>query len=312
MNQFPQGVNSTMLIPYDSHNHIDFSVLGKMIDWYYGKGCSSLFAMCHSTEMHFLSMEERLMTIRCVRENVERIVASGGRRMPVIAAGTFSNDISEMAEQIQMVHEAGADAVVMITNRFDPDNQGGDTLIHTADKLIRRIPSKIPLGLYECPFPYKRVLTLEELQWASEHENIHFLKDTCCNLEMLEKRLDIVRGTQLMLFNANAQTLLPTLRKGASGYSSVMANIHPELYVWLCANYSKYPEEAEHLQHILCFTALSETLSYPLIAKYIMRRQGVPVEINSRMCKKGTFTAYHAHIMDQLMRLTEYEISRLP
>ncbi|MDY0290130.1 MAG: hypothetical protein RBR15_14990 [Sphaerochaeta sp.] len=30
------------------------------------------------------------------------------------------------------------------------------------------------------------------------------MKDTCCNLELLKTRVDVIRGTQLKLSNANA------------------------------------------------------------------------------------------------------------
>lgn len=312
MNKFPRGVNCTMLVPYTPDNQVDLPALDAMIQWYARKGCASLFGMCHSTEMHMLSMDERLAVVKRARACTDRIAQSGSVRMPVLAAGTFSDDIGEMAEQMQAVRDAGADAVIMVTNRLDPENRGGTTLMERAERLMARMPARMPLGLYECPMPYKRLLTLEELRWAASCEDIHFLKDTCCDPDVLHKRLDVVRGTQLMLFNANAQTLLDTLRAGAAGYSSVMANIHPELYAWLCENYDRYPDAAEHIQSVLCFCSFVESLSYPLVAKYVMRRQGVPVEINSRMRDAAEFTPYHAHIMDQLMDLTRYELERLP
>lgn len=166
--------------------------------------------------------------------------------------------------------------------------------------------------MYECPTPYKRLLTLDDIRWALSTERFYFIKDTCCDPDRLRQRLELVRGTPLKLFNANAQTLLETLRQGAAGYSSIMANIHPELYAWLCDHFEQYPEIADHLQHVCCFSSFVETLSYPLIAKYFMRRQGIPVEISSRMCEKEAFTPYHACIMDQLEALTRYEYRRLP
>ena len=307
----PRGVNCTMLVPYTAKNEVDLPALGEMIRWYSDKGCASLFAMCHSTEMHLLSMDERLRVIRCARASAER-VSAGGRRLPVIAAGTFCHDVDGMASQIQAVRDAGADAVVLVTNRLDPENAGGYTLIRRAEQVIAKVPGDIPLGLYECPQPYKRVLSLREIKWAAGNGRICFLKDTCCDPDILAARLDAVRGSKLMLFNANAQTLLATLRAGAAGYSSIMANIHTELYAWLCANFERHPEAAEHLQHVLCFSSFVESLSYPLVAKYVMRRQGVPIAISSRMVNASAFTPYHAQIMDQLMALTEYELRRLP
>ena len=300
----PDGVNCTMLAPYTDKNEIDLAALGGMVDWYARKGCVSIFAMCQSTEMHMLSMEERLLIIQGVRSHTKSIEKAGGKKLPVLATGTFSDDAAEMAEQIQAVYEAGADAAVLLTNRLDPQNSGGSTLIRKAERLIGLLPEGIPLGFYECPQPYKRLLTPEELRWASASGKILFLKDTCCDPDTLQSRLDILRGTRLKLFNANAQTLLLSLRAGASGYSGVMANVHPELYARLCADYETQPEEAGRLQHILCFCAFAESLSYPLAAKYVMRKQGVPIEMNSRVRNRNEFTPYHAHIMDQLMALT--------
>lgn len=301
-----------MLVPYTPKDHIDFNALEQMLEWYIDHGCSSLFAMCHSTELHRLTMEERLSIIRFVSQKCSTLTTWHGRRPDVIAAGTFSTDPETMAEEIQQVADAGADAVVLITNRLDPEQKGDAHWLENANKLLSRIPEHIALGLYECPTPYKRLLTLDDIRWALSTERFYFIKDTCCDPDRLRQRLELVRGTPLKLFNANAQTLLETLRQGASGYSSIMANIHPELYAWLCDHFEQYPEIADHLQHVCCFSSFVETLSYPLIAKYFMRRQGIPVEISSRMREKEAFTPYHACIMDQLEALTRYEYRRLP
>ncbi len=307
------GVNCTMLAPYTKNDSIDLYALAGMIDWYSKKGCRSLFAMCHSTELHLLTMEERLKIIRGARENADKLASSGRPKMNVIAAGSFSTskNLQEMADQMKQVRDAGAEAVVIITNRLDPDNELGDTLIQNAEKLLQLLPDDMSLGFYECPLPYKRILQDRELQWAVDSKRICFLKDTCCDPVMLHRRMELIRGSELLLFNANAQTLLMTLKEGAAGYSSIMANITPELYVWLCDNFNRFPEKAEHIQHVACFASFSESLAYPLIAKYVMRKQGVPIEINSRMRPATDFKPYDAVIMDQLLDWVQEELSAL-
>jgi len=312
MLKLPYGVNCTMLSAYTRDMQLDYEAQEALLDWYRSRGVSSLFAMCHSTELALLSMQERLDLVRFVRGYTERHIQPDGSRMPVIAAGTFSTDIAKMAGEVQAIYDAGADAVVMITNRLDPKNVGGDELIRRAEKLMSLLPKDLPLGFYECPDPYKRVLTLEEMKWAADSGRIHFLKDTCCDPVLIEKRLELVKGKPLLLYNANAQTFLMSLRKGAWGYSSTMANVHPELYVWMCENHEKYPEQAEYLQSILCFTAFSEFLDYPLTAKYLLRRQGVPIEMNSRLCPGKELPPYHRVIMDQLYDLTQRVYAGLP
>ena len=52
----------------------------------------------------------------------------------------------------------------------------------------------------------------------------------------------------MKLYNANTATLLESMREGAAGYSGVMANFHPELYVWLTENWKNEPEKTELLR----------------------------------------------------------------
>ncbi len=311
MQSIPRGVNCTMLVPYTKQNTIDFTALRAMLDWYCQKGCASIFAMCHSTEMHLLHREERLQIIRHTRRFMDERQQKGDAVLPILACGTFSDDLEVCAEQIREIKDAGADVVVIATNRLDPRQEGTSVFLQRGEALLARFPGDFPLGLYECPHPYKRLLQPEELRWAAAQENILFLKDTCCDPDMLQERLAIARGSALQIFNANAQTLLYSLRLGASGYSSVMANIHPDLYVWLCDHFAENPDYAEHLQQMLCFCSFTESLSYPLIAKYVMRREGVPVLLNSRVCTSECFTPYHQMIMDQLMALTHTERERI-
>ena len=107
-----------------------------------------------------------------------------------------------------------------------------------------------------------------------------------------------------MLMNANAQTLLESFRYGASGYSSIMANFHPELYVWLYENYEKEPEKADMLQNFLGTVAFVEQgLPYPLIAKYHMCLEGIPTENISRVKDSSLLTPYAKECVRQMREL---------
>lgn len=306
---WPRGVSCTMLSAYTQDMKLDYDAQGALLEWYYKKGVTSLFAMCHSTEQHMLTMNERLSLISFVRSYVNKARMA----LPIAASGTFSYEIEEMGREICQVYEHGADAAVMLTNRLDPENLGSDTFMRNGERLLDLIPEEVHLGLYECPEPYKRVMSNREMQWAVDTGRFLFLKDTCCDPVLIKERLAIVRGKNLKLFNANSQTLLASLWDGAYGYCSCMSNVYPDVYKWLIDHYTEYPKEAEHLQQILCIGAFTETsLSYPLIAKYILQKEGVPIQMNSRLALTKDFSAYDKHIMDQLYALIQFEKSRLP
>ena len=96
-----------------------------------------------------------------------------------------------------------------------------------------------------------------------------FIKDTCCDVEIMRKRAEIVRGMDFGLFNANAATVLDTLRFGYAGFSGVMANIHPALYVWLYENQNN--PLADRIIHYIAMTSVIEARCYPIIAKQYLR-----------------------------------------
>ena len=114
-----------------------------------------------------------------------------------------------------------------------------------------------------------------------------------------------------MLLNANCQTLLQSLRDGASGYSGVMANFHPKLYTWLCRNYEKEPEQAELLQAFLCMSGFTEGLPYPLTAKYPMGLEGIPTENLARNRRSEELTEYAKSCMRQMKQFSDHYTGRL-
>lgn len=82
-NRFPGGSWPVMLTPFTDSNEVDYEALKELVDWYIENGVSGLFAVCQSSEMFYLSLEER---IKYAKKTVE--FAAG--RVPVIASGHVS------------------------------------------------------------------------------------------------------------------------------------------------------------------------------------------------------------------------------
>ena len=174
------------------------------------------------------------------------------------------------------------EAVVLVTNRFARADEDDATWIGNVERLLDRLPPEIALGWYECPYPYKRLFSPETLRWCIDTGRFVFVKDTCCDLATIAARQDMLRGTGLKLFNANAATLLASLEMGVAGYSSVMANFHPELYAWLCRNWRRAPEQAQELQAFLGVASLMGGQVYPVNSKYYLQLEGVPMTLQTR------------------------------
>lgn len=290
MKNINRGVYPTMITPYDKNGEIDYAAVKNLVEWYIEKGCRGIFAVCQSSEMAYLTLEERVTL-------ASKVVEYAKGRINIVASGHCGHSIKEQIREINEVSKTGIDAFVLVSNRFDLHNEGDDVWIANAEKVLSGLETDIPFGIYECPMPYKRLLTEKILKWCIKTNRFKFIKDTCCDPDMLKDRLELLKNSGIMLFNANAQTLLHSLKHGAAGYSGVMANFHPDIYSWLCDNIDD--ERAEAVQGYLAYTAFSECMAYPVTAKYHMNLIGIEMELDSRSRRKSEFTNYQMDIVRQ-------------
>jgi 4-hydroxy-tetrahydrodipicolinate synthase len=269
------GVWPTMITPYRDDGAVDNGALERLVEWYLERGVAGLFAVCQSSEMFQLSLRERLELAReCVRLSAGRV--------PVIASGHVADAIEDQVEEAKMMADTGVEAVVLISNRFARRDEGEDAFKRRLERFLAGMPEGLVLGFYECPAPYKRVMTPELMRFCVGTGRFGFLKDTCCSMALIREKLAIVAGTSFKLFNANSATLLESLRSGASGYSGIMANFHPDLYSWMCANWRAQPGRAEELQAFLGFASMIEYQLYPVNAMHALSLEGLPFNLISR------------------------------
>ncbi len=302
-NKFPNGVWPVMLTPFTANNEVDYSVLEKWTDWYFENGANGLFAVCQSSEMFHLSMEERCK----IASNVKRYAGN----KPVIASGHISLSMEEQIKELQCMADTGVDALILISNRLATQEESDDILIERLDMLLRHLPADLPLGFYECPYPYKRILSKQVVQYCVDSGRFYFLKDTSCDMESITEKMSVLKGSRMKLYNANTATLYLSLLEGAAGYSGVMANFHPQLYSWLCENYKSRPELAEKLSDLLTMCSLIENSNYPVNAKYALQKLGLGGTLESRRLDSRLLTAAQRMEVEQLLRLSDEVVSYL-
>lgn len=301
------GAYPTMITPYTKDGEVDYETAKKYVQWYHANGCDGIFAVCQSSEIFFLSVEEREKLNKTVYDEVNRLAEETGRRMTVVSSGHVADTLEEQAEELKRIAASGTDALILITNRLDINNEGDDVWIKNAEALLEMLPKDVALGLYECPHPYKRLVTPRILNWCLETGRFRFMKDTCCDAALIKERLDLLKGSDFKLLNANCQTILQCLRDGGAGYCGIMCNYHPQLYVWLCKNYDKDPKKAELIQSFMCMSGFTEVgLAYPLTAKYHMNLVGIPTENVARNRKSEELTEYAKDCMKQMKLLSDY------
>lgn len=300
------GVYPTMITPYRKNGEVDDTAVEALTEWYWKRGCDGIFADCQSSEIQFLTLDERVNILHTVMQKVYALAAQDPSRprMTVVASGHVSDGFEDQVRELNAIATEKPDALILISNRMDIANTSDEAWIADTERLIAELPAEMPLGIYECPKPYKRLLSEKMLRWCVENGRFYFVKDTCCDADLIRSRLNICKGSHLKLFNANAQTLLETVRAGVYGYCGVMANFHPDLYTRLLKG-DINSSDASLLQDFLGLAATIEGQTYPCCAKYYLNRfEGVAMEPDARSADVRNLTAYQKSCVDQLAELT--------
>ena len=85
--QIPDGVYPTMVTPYTEDNKIDYNGVKALLDWYAKKGVDGIFAICQSSEIFFLSFEEKL-------ELLKFVMANKPEGITILASGHTADDLA--------------------------------------------------------------------------------------------------------------------------------------------------------------------------------------------------------------------------
>lgn len=269
------GIWPVMLTPFLENGDIDFNGLEALTEFYIAHGASGLFANCLSSEMFHLSPKERTSL-------TEAVVKFADNRVPVVSTGTFSTDLQQNIEFISRIYDSGVASVVINSNQLCNESEGEDIFQSHLEKLVETTP-KIPLGIYECPLPYKRLLSDKLISWLASSDRFSYFKDTCCNSTQIRARLSLSEDSLLALYNAHTPTGVESLRDGAAGLSPIGANFYPELYSYVYDNALK--EESIKFTEVKQFIEDNDPLLhslYPFSAKWFLQQRGLPITTHTR------------------------------
>jgi 4-hydroxy-tetrahydrodipicolinate synthase len=266
-----------MITPFNLKAKVDLDVVSTLVEFYLAAGVKGLFANCLSSEMYSISEDERL-------ELTNHIVRRVNGRVPVVATGSFGLTIRDKAEFTKRIYDTGVDAVILITGHYANVEDNDEVLLRNFEAMFRQT-GDIPLGMYECPAPYKRILPAAIFQKLLDTGRFVYHKDTSIELEQVYAKLDIAKHyDSFEFYDAHTPNAMYSLQKGARGMSSISGNFYPEILIWMCNNASNpdKQEEVKWLQAELSRVDPLIHIAYPLSAKYFLRKRGLPVRTISR------------------------------
>jgi 4-hydroxy-tetrahydrodipicolinate synthase len=266
-----------MITPYNLKAKVDLGTVSTLADFYIAAGAKGLFANCLSSEMYSLTEDERLELTRHIVRHVRG-------RVPVVATGSFGLSISDKAEFAKKIYDTGINAVILITGHYANVEDNDEVLLRNFDRMFKLTPG-IPMGLYECPAPYKRIISPEVFGQLLASDRLVYHKDTSIDHENVKAKLQLCESyKRFEFYDAHTPHAVETLRMGAKGMSSISGNFYPEVLVWLCNNATnpEKQEEVAWLQSELTRVDPLIHIAYPMSAKYFLRKRNLPVRTISR------------------------------
>lgn len=295
-NSLPQGFIPVMLTPFKENGDIDFDGLTKLTEFYLEAGAAGLFANCLSSEMYELSEEERLAITQHVVE-----VANG--RVPVVATGTFGGPMAEQAEFAKKIFATGIQAVIVITSLIAASDESDDVFMARMHELLSLTPG-VTYGLYECPVPYKRLVSAENLGELAATGRVIYHKDTSLDLENVKAKIAATEGQVFGVYDAYMEHAAASLKAGSAGLSCIQGNFFPEVIVWLCKNVNEptQQENVQRVQQLLIDTMPVIHYAYPTVAKYYLQQRGFPISLYTRR-KVELLTEVEKVNADELMEM---------
>jgi 4-hydroxy-tetrahydrodipicolinate synthase len=282
-----------MLTPFKDNGAIDFPGLTELTKFYLKSGASGLFSNCLSSEMFELTEHERLKVVK-------HVVNITGGAVRIVATGTFGGEIRTQADYVKKIHETGVDAVIILTNMLVREEEQDEVFNENMFKLLN-LTDNIPLGFYECPVPYKKLITPEQLKLFLDTKRIIYHKDTSLDIINVKQKLKVGMDYDFGLFDAYMVHAVESLRAGSSGLSCIQGNYWPELIVWLCDNFDNrdLKDKVDKIQQFLIDKMDVMHDVYPVTAKYFLQKRGLKLTTFTRR-QVGEFTETVKNNIDQL------------
>ncbi|MCP1381444.1 dihydrodipicolinate synthase family protein [Runella salmonicolor] len=295
-NSLPQGFIPVMLTPFKENGEIDFEGLTKLTEFYLEAGAAGLFANCLSSEMYELSEDERIAITKHVVD-----VANG--RVPVVATGTFGGPIAEQAEFAKKIYGTGIQAVIVITSLIATADESDAIFMERMHELLQLTPG-VSYGLYECPVPYKRLVSAESLGELAATGRVIYHKDTSLDIENVKAKIAATQGQVFGVYDAYMEHAVASLKAGSAGLSCIQGNFFPELIVWLCNNFNEptQQDKVQRVQQLLIDTMPVIHYAYPTVAKYYLQKRGFPISLYTRR-KVEVLTEVEKANADELLEM---------
>lgn len=197
-----------MVTPMKADGSMDFQAAAALARRLVADGADGILVNGTTGESPVTHMDEKVNLVRVVRQAVD---------VPVIS-GAGSNDTAHTVRMVEMIQEAGADALLVVMPYYSRPSQDGvvahfRSVCESAD---------CPVILYDVPGRTGLHVELETYRRLSELKHVEAVKDATGDLAAVPQKR---QETGLAWYSGDDGLYLPFLALGAAGIISVMAHV---------------------------------------------------------------------------------------
>lgn len=196
------GIYSLMLTPYFEDKSIDFGTYETYTEWQVRQGVEHLFAVCGSSEMSELTLEERL--------KLARLTVKHKGETTVVATANMEKEMSAQIEEVKRMSDTGVDGIVFTTKGMGDKE---DALVEYIGELKRY--TSLPVFMYEFPGARPHLISGNVYGRLVRECGIYGIKDTTCTIEGIQEKLD-QKGLSCVI-QANMPFLFEAFKRGSRG-----------------------------------------------------------------------------------------------
>ncbi|MDR1629563.1 MAG: dihydrodipicolinate synthase family protein [Oscillospiraceae bacterium] len=258
------GVHALMLTPFKEDLSVDYDIYPEYVRWQIAQGAHYLFAVCGSSEMGKLTLEERVKLAALTAKHREGAVK-------VFATGNLEPTWHAQLDEIKRMEDTGVDGLVFVTKGYADDEERQITYLK---ELIEH--TALPVILYEYPGFKPAQISAYVYGELVKTGRVFGIKDTTCTMRQISEKI-AVQGETCVL-QANIPLLLEAYKAGARGTMSTPTTCGTKIFrrMWDAFVAGDMKEATEQHANI-CLLDGALDGGFTATAKFLVAQQGVPM-----------------------------------
>ncbi|MHA8052304.1 4-hydroxy-tetrahydrodipicolinate synthase [Aquirufa sp. OSTEICH-129A] len=211
------GVAPALITPMLADRTIDWTALGKLVDYVSSGGVDYLVVQGTTGESVTTSADEKKKIIATVQE-------ANSRNLPIVY-GLGGNHTENLIAQIKQTSFDGIDAILSVCPYYNKPSARGVIQHYRAVADA----SPVPVILYNIPGRTGINLSPETILTLAEHPNIIGVKEASC---VIEQCMEIAahKPADFLLISGDDVQAVPIISVGGVGVMSVIANAFPHQF----------------------------------------------------------------------------------